>query len=173
MPDKDDWWPFEADADPDDPLTALRIAVTSSHPGWSYLVSFDRRSEARPTDLEAAQLRSFLDEYIDRWYNSSYKAKLSRRALDVDGGANGTVFHKYAEGDWAYRKQSWTSGPLFVPGPPRSVNEFAVERQLGPLTLQELMDLKHQYGAGEPNPRWKAWKAAHPDLFPAVLPSTI
>lgn len=60
---KNDGWPFGTDADRDDPLTAMRIAVTSSHPGWAFLVAFDRESEARPTDHEAAMLRSFLDEY--------------------------------------------------------------------------------------------------------------
>jgi hypothetical protein len=46
-----DGWPF--DADRDDPLTAHRIAVTSSHPGWRHVVAFDRE----PTDAEVARTR--------------------------------------------------------------------------------------------------------------------
>jgi len=94
-----DDWPFEDDADRDDPLTALRIAVTGSHPAWCYLVGFDRDSAARPTEAEARMLASFLRQYIDYWYADTYKAKLAQRALDVDGGANGIVFRKYGEGD--------------------------------------------------------------------------
>ena len=111
-----DGWPF--DADRDDPLTALRIAVTSSHPEWRYLVAFDRESAERPTDAEAALLVSYLDDYKTYWYNASYLAHLSRRPLDVDGGANGVVFHKYGADDWGYRRQSWERGPLFVPQSP-------------------------------------------------------
>ncbi len=61
-----DGWPFDADRDA--PLTACRIAVTGSHPGWCFLVAFHRESEARPTDHEADLLVSFLDQYKDFWY---------------------------------------------------------------------------------------------------------
>jgi hypothetical protein len=93
-----DGWPF--DADRGDPLTAMRIAVTSSHPMWAYLVAFDQQSEARPTDHESALLASYLDEYKSYWYNDSYRLRMEARPLDVDGGANGVIFHKWAADDW-------------------------------------------------------------------------
>lgn len=154
-------WPF--DADRDDPLTAHRIAVTSSHPGWRYLVSFDRESEARPTDHEVRLLVSYLDEYKHRWYgNGSYRRAMERRPLDVDGAANGVVFHKYGNDDWGYRRQSWTLGPLYVPQHPR-VRETK-DAPLGPLSLAALMDHIHTI-CDEPMRSWVEWKAAHPDLF--------
>lgn len=151
-----DGWPF--DADRNDPLTAHRIAVTCSHPGWYYLVSFDRESETRPTEHEVALLRSFLDEYKTHWYgDSGYRRAMERRPLDVDGGANGVVFHKFGTDDWGYRRQSFTTGPLFFPGWPHN-------RKAGPFSLLALMDHIHTIG-GEPMRHWVEWKAAHPEVF--------
>jgi hypothetical protein len=157
-----DGWPF--DADRDDPLTAHRIAVTSSHPGWFYLVAFDRESENRPTDAEVELLVSFLDEYNDHWYgDSGYRQRMQRRPLDVDGGANGIVFHKWAAHDWGYRRRSSTMGYLFSVVPPALRDRYD-DGIPGPLSLAALMDRIHPIG-GEPMPRWVAWKAAHPDVF--------
>lgn len=156
-----DGWPF--DADRDDPLTAMRIAVTSSHPSWCYLVTFDRESEARPIDHEAALLVSYLDEYKAHWYgDGSYRRAMERRPLDVDGGANGVTFIKYGPDDWGYRRQSWRSGPMYVPQHPR-VRETK-DKPLGPLSLAALMDHIHTI-CGKQYDRWVAWKAAHPEVF--------
>lgn len=155
-------WPFGLDADQDDPLTALRIAVTSSHPNWCYIVGFDHTSPERPTDAEATMLASFLREYIAHWYNDSYKAKLAERPLDVDGGANGMIFRKYADSDWGYRRRTWDRGPMYVPESPA----FA-DRRFGPLTLSQLMDHIHSFADGGPSKRWVDWKAQHPEVFPA------
>jgi hypothetical protein len=160
-------WPFGADADRDDPLTALRIAVTSSHPTWCYLVAFDRESEARPTKAEAAMLRSYLDEYIEHWYNAWYKLKLAERDLDVDGGANGVVFHKWGIDDWGYRRQSYERGWLFSVVPPVCRDRHS-DGIGGPLSLPALMVRMHSIGS-EPSARWAAWMEAHPDVFPAAL----
>lgn len=154
-------WPY--DADRDDPLTALRIPVTSSWPDWAYLVAFDRDSRVRPTDDEAAQLVSFCQEYIHRWYNDTWKARLAERPFDIDGGANGTIFRKYADGDWGYRKRTWTMGPRFLPESPSVAG-----RKLGPLTLAQVMDRIYEDSDHEPRPQWAQWKADHPDVFPAV-----
>lgn len=161
-----EYWPFETDADRDDPLTELRIAVTSSHPRWTYLVSFDRESKARPTDREAAMLASFLNEYKHHWYNASYLAKLAERALDVDGGANGVVFHKFGDGDWGYRRHSYVQGwPWSVVWPSfRSNAEYADSPIRGPFTLAEILDRAQGHG-DEPPRRWVEWKAAHPEVF--------
>jgi hypothetical protein len=161
---ENDGWPVGADADRDDPLTALRIAVTSSHPGWAFLVAFDRESEARPTDAEAAMLRSYLDEYKAHWYNPSYLAKLDRRLLDVDGGANGVVFHKFGPDDWGYRRRSFTVGYLFTVVWPSQRAEYQYHKWCGPFSLLALMDGIHTF-LDEPMKRWVDWKAARPGVF--------
>jgi hypothetical protein len=150
-------WPY--DADRNDPLTDLRIPVTSSHPDWCYLVAFDRESAARPTDAEARMLASFREDYIAYWYNDSYKARMAERPFDMDGGANGVVFRKWATDDWGYRRRTWSVGPLYVPQSPA----FA-DRALGPLSLAGLMDHIHSHG-DKPSARWVQWKASHPDVF--------
>lgn len=159
-------WPFGTDADEHDPLTKLRIAVTGSHPQWYYLVAFNRDSDARPTDTEAAMLASYLDEYKAYWYSGSYLHELAQRPLDVDGGANGVIFHKYADNDWGYRRQSWTRGPMFVPQSPRLREMYLHEAPLGPLTLEQVMDHAHTIADDKPMKRWLDWKAAHPEVFP-------
>lgn len=157
-------WPFGDDADRDDLLTGLRIAVTGRNPSWAYLVAFDRNSPVRPTHAEAQMLASALAEYKAYWYGveGGYLKKLDERDLDVDGGANGLLFHKYADGDWAYRRRTWTVGPWFVPQPPTMA-----DRRLGPLTLERLLDHVHSMAGGDgPSKRWLDWKASHPDVFP-------
>jgi len=165
---RDEWWPFETDAKRDDPLTGLRIAVSGAYPRWCYLVAFDVESPERPTDAEARMLQSYLHYYIDHWYNDSYKAKLARRALDVDGGANGVTFHKYGTDDWGYRRRTWDRGPTFFPVWPAYRERFPDEpySTAGPLALPALMDhihtiVDHVFGP------WSEWKAAHPEVFGA------
>ncbi|MGA3524129.1 hypothetical protein [Melissospora conviva] len=159
-----DPWPFGDDADRDDPLTAHRIAATTSHPDWAYLVAFDRNSEARPTDRETAMLASYLDEWKTRWYNTSYLAHMGRRLLDVDGGANGVVFHKYGENDWGYRRRSYSMGYLFTVVPPHMRDEHS-DGLPGPMSLEALMDHLRDSLAGGPAREWLDWKAAHPEVF--------
>lgn len=155
---------WEFDAPQDDPLTALRIPVTSSHPDWYYIVAFDRESEQRPTDAEAAMLVSFLEQYIDYWYNDSFKAKLAQRPFDVDGGANGVIFHKWAIDDWGYRRRTFERGWLFSVVPPALRDKYT-DGIPGPLSLSALMDRIQSHGDDTPSPRWVAWKEAHPEVF--------
>lgn len=159
-------WPY--DADQHDPLTAMRIPVVgSAWPRWYYIVAFDSGriddETFRPTDEEAAMLRSYLDEYIDRYYNETWKAKLKDRPFDIDGGANGLIFRKWGEGDWAYRRQSWSMGPTYVPEHPRIRGQR--EKPMGPLSLVQVMDRTHSHGDEEPSKNWVEWKAAHPEVF--------
>lgn len=158
-----DGWPF--DADRGDPLTAHRIAVTSSHPGWCYLVAFDRESEERPTERETAMLVSFLEEYKHHWYRPGYREHLERRPLDVDGGANGIVFHKWAENDWGYRRRSFERGNLFTVTWPAQRASAKPGKYLGPFSLEALMDRIHTVGGDGPMQQWVDWKAAHPEVF--------
>lgn len=163
-------WPFGTDADRDDPLTALRIAVTGSHPRWYYLVAFDRESAVHPTDAEAAMLASYLEEYKTHWYGPDdrhgYRYKLAQRPLDVDGGANGVIFRKWGDDDWGYRRQSWTRGPLYVPQSPRIRERYPDEAPFGPMTLVQVMDRAHTI-VDHVHDRWLKWKADHPEVFPA------
>lgn len=168
-------WPFGTDAIENDPLTAMRIPVVSSfNPSWYYIAAYLGTNEdsgsdwdpawpfastERPTDREAAQLASFIREYIERWYTESFKAKLAQRPLDVDGGCNTTVFIKYGPDDWGYRRVSWIYGPTFVPLPPN-----APARDTEPLSLKQVMDRVHTIG-DEPMKHWTDWTAAHPDVF--------
>ncbi|MFJ9633791.1 hypothetical protein ACIRU8_39465 [Streptomyces sp. NPDC101175] len=177
-------WPFGTDALERDPLTALRIpVVTSFNPDWCYVAAylgtsadtgntFDPpwpfASAERPTDAEARMLVSFLEEH--RWYwfkNEGYARRMDERPLDIDSGWNTTVFIKYAENDWGYGRCSWTYGPTFVPTPPSSRGaQYEYTKHPGPLTLEQVMDLRHTIGDG-PMQHWLDWKKAHPEVFPA------
>ena len=161
MADTQTGWPY--DAVQDDPLTALRIPVVrSAHPEWNYIGAFDGSSLERPTDAEAATLASFLSEYVEHWYNDTWKLKMAGRPFDIDGGANGVVFRMYGEDDWGYRRRSWSMGPLYVPQSPR-LREID-RSELGPLGLVRVMDRCHTI-VDEIMPRWVEWKAQHPEVF--------
>lgn len=167
MPTVDTDWPY--DADQHDPLTKLRIPVTSAHPQWRYVATFDRHSGQRPTDAEAAQLGSFIQQYIAFFFNDWYKGKLRKLPLDVDSGCVTKTFHKWADGGWSYRVSTWECGPFWVPeGPSRRAQ---TTDPLGPLSLAEVMDRVHTFGTHGPTAAWASWKAEHPDVFPAVKDS--
>ncbi|MFJ6729391.1 hypothetical protein ACIQPQ_31265 [Streptomyces sp. NPDC091281] len=157
-------WPFGTDADEHDPLTALRIPVTGAHPVWRYIATFDRDSEARPTDLEAAQLASYIEHYKEYWFNDSYKAKLMKRPLDVDAVTR--IFHKWGDNDWSYRVDTWQYGPFWVPRAPRLRGSRYDEVKTGPLTLAQVMDRDRGMDSEYPSKPWAEWKAAHPEVFP-------
>lgn len=161
-------WPYGGDADEHDPLTALRIAVTDSHPRCRYHVAFDRDSEARPTDEEAAMLASYLDLRLT-WYNTSYRQRMAARPLDTDGSINTVIFHKWGRDDWGYRRASFTGGLMWtVAGPCRREHNTLglTGRDVQPHSLIMLLDRIRQHGSDEPNAEWEAWKAARPNIFP-------
>ena len=157
-------WPY--DADEHDPLTKLRIPVTGTHPGWRYIACFDRESEQRPTDLEATQLASYIEQYkvyffgVDSWY----KRKLEEKPFDTDAVTR--IFHKWGDGDWSYRVDTWTSGPFWVPLAPRSRGGQYDAAKIGPLALVRVMDRDKHMHTEYPSKEWAAWKAAHPEVFP-------
>lgn len=159
-------WPY--DAYQDDPLTALRIPVIGTpFPGWRYEVALvcpdseagqDLYPAARPDEAEVRQIVAYI-EYRMEYYNSSWRAKMRKRLLDTDDSTNTVILWKRGEGDWCYRRDSWQTGPLVVP-----------VRGDEPLDLERLLDHINDYGSG-PNPKWRAWKAAHPEAFPTITPS--
>ncbi|MFE9777729.1 hypothetical protein ACFYPA_06180 [Streptomyces sp. NPDC005775] len=161
-----DTWPFGTDADCDDPLVALRIPVTGTHPMWRYIATFDRDSEARPTDAEAQRLASYIEEYKERWFNERYKAKLMERPLDVDAVTR--IFHKWGEDDWSYRVDTWEYGPFWVPVAPRMRGGQYDDAKVGPLTLVQVMDRDHSMHTKYPSKAWAAWKLTHAETFPAT-----
>jgi hypothetical protein len=146
-------WPY--DADQHDPLTALRIpVVTSPFPAWHYEVCLFAGGDLwgpalRPDDAEVRQVVAYLG-YRMEYYNESWKAKMRKRPLDVDATTNTVILQKRGERDWCYRRASWSTGPLMVPGPDG-----------GHLNLECLLDKINDLVPE----KWAAWKAAHPGVF--------
>lgn len=141
--------------------------VTTSHPAWAYITAVvvaddDGWPEAvRPTDDELRVVGSFHREYCDYWYDPSgcgWRGRvMEKRPFDIDGGANGRILIKRAEGDWAYRLRSWSIGPMFKP----SLSSGGPK-----LDLYALLDYIHGGRDGqEVSSRWTKWKAAHPEVF--------
>lgn len=163
-------WPY--DADRDDPLTALRIPATSAYPTWRYIACFDRESEARPTDLEAAQLASYIEQYKVYFFGADgwYKRQLEEKPFDTDAVTR--VFHKWGDDDWSYRVVTWQYGPFWVPLAPGLRNSdyaarlYADKPAVGPLSLVQVMDRDKHMHTEYPSKDWAQWKAAHPEVFP-------
>lgn len=156
-------WPY--DADRDDPLTALRIPVTSAYPAWRYIATFDRESEARPTDAEAAMLASYIEQYKVYFFGADgwYKRKLEERPFDCDAVTR--IFHKWGDDDWSYRVETWDRGPFWVPVGPNSRGGKWDEAKLGALTLEQVMDQDKHMHSEYPDKEWAQWKTDHPDVF--------
>lgn len=157
-------WPY--DADRDDPLTALRIPVTSYYPDWRYIACFDRESEARPTDAEAAMLASYIEQYKVYFFGADgwYKRKLEEKPFDTDAVTR--IFHKWGPDDWGYRVTTWEYGPFWVPAAPRLRGGRYDDTELGPLTLVQVMDRDKHMHTEYPDKAWAQWKTDHPDVFP-------
>ncbi|MGW7359445.1 hypothetical protein ACWGI0_23135 [Streptomyces sp. NPDC054802] len=157
-------WPYGTDADEHDPLTALRVPVTSWSPSRRYIAAFDRDSEERPTAAEAGMLASFIQEYKSYHFNDWYQAKLLKEPLDVDAVTR--VFHKWGPNDWSYRLATWRHGPLWAPpGPGLRAANYS---HRPPYALERVMDRIHSAGDNQPLQHWLDWKAQHPALFPPL-----
>lgn len=158
-------WPYGDDADRHDPLTALRIPVTGAHPMHRFIATFDRGSEARPTDREAAMLASYIEQYKVQHFGADgwYKRKLEEFPLDTDAVTR--VFHKWGPDDWSYRVDTWKSGPFWVPASPGFRKYDEVNAWLAPLTLIQVMDRDKSMLTECPDPAWAQWKTDHPEVF--------
>lgn len=153
---------WKYDADEHDPLTTLRIPVVSSWcPRWRYEVALCidptwADPPLRPTDAEAAMIAAYID-YRREWYNDGWRAKMLREPLDTDSGANTVVLLKVGDDAWCYRRESWQSGPPWVPatyGDGKST-----------LSLAALLDRINEVGDGRVFYRWAEFKAARPDVW--------
>lgn len=158
-------WPF--DAYQDDPLTALRIPVVRNpHPRWKYEICLvindpDDRSfdpplwgvALRPDEAEVRMIAAEL-EWRMAYYNEGWKAGMRKRPLDVDGTTNTVILQKFGDGDWRYKRASWEHGMWPF---------YNMEERF---TLEALLDHINDYGS-EPNPKWRAFKADRPEVFPA------
>lgn len=159
MPETTTNWPY--DARRDDPLTALRIPVTTACPQRCYLAAFHGIPDpidqilgqdplARPTDAEARILVSLID-YLRQRYREPWPTRMLAEPLDADAGHNTHIFHKCGENDWGYRWSTWDS-PRFSRG--------RTERHPQPLTLVQAID-RCRLG----DRAWEEWKTAHPGVF--------
>lgn len=153
---------WKYDADQRDPLARLRIPVTSMRPLYSYLAAFHKESVHRPTEKETAMLVSFIEERKQNQYTGAERGRMSALPFDLNPGINTIVFHKYATADWGYRRRGWQIGSSFTPPSPHVATRF-----LGPLTLEQVMDLIQQGTNGTPEQSWLDWKEAHPEVFGA------
>jgi hypothetical protein len=153
-------WPCEAD--PEDPLTALRIPVVRSpFPRCRYQVCLviDPAgvwgTTLRPVDAEARQIASYLDWLTD---GRPVSRKIQRRnPFDIGRTADTVALIKLGDHDWCYRRRSWRTGPPLVPA--RYDGEDAAD-------LGRLLDVI----AGAPPKEWyrrswPQWKTAHPETF--------
>lgn len=147
---------WKYDARQDHPWTErYRLPVVGSpYPRWAYHVAVvvaDGPWEGiEPTEDEARILGSFLEYTIDRWYNRQWIAKMREAPFDLDGGTNTMTFLKKPDGNWTYRRMTWTHGPWPFRGNPRQ--------------FPRLVDLLDHIEDPIPE-RWETWKAAHPEVF--------
>lgn len=152
-------WSYDVHADRNDRLVReWRIPVTSSHPGYAFLISFDRMSERRPTRTEADTLKHYVDHRRER-YPLDTQLKMLERPLDNISGANTITFHKWVDGDWGYRRVTFhDGGPLFWPG-----REGDPTRKRS-FTLLELLDEIESAGDHQFDD-WVLFKQRHPKIF--------
>ncbi len=149
-------WP--CDADRDDPLAALRIPVTSAWPDWPYLTAFDRKSAARPDDAEAEMIASYIGYQRQRWFSDRQQRRMLERPLDTHTGRDLStlVLHKRGPGQWAFRRHSWTTGPIFWPVPG--------SREALCMPLVAILDHIEADPGGGVLEHWRSWKSAYQEI---------
>jgi len=134
--------------------------VADPWPDWKYEVALVVNPDGEfwpgiePTEAEAAIVGSYID-YRRDWYNAAWQRQMLARPLDVDSGTNTVTLLKRPDGNWCYRRMTWTGGYPLVPPAAHLVPDA---RQYPGLI--DLLDHINEYGD-----RWPKWKAAHPDLF--------
>lgn len=139
---------------------------------WIACVAVGKLAGEMPTDEEAAQVASYIDYTLATVYNEGFADQIRRLPLPLCGGHNTTIFVKHpmerADGGsfvgWGYRRTSWHTGSW----PHTYQHRKDVKDLPGPLTLRQVLD-KVCGWSDSPNPKWEAWKAARPEVFPAEV----
>lgn len=150
----------------DDQIAELRkrkIGVTLGLGGGGFFSMFSENpimclsaSSLMPTEEEIRVLQLHQEYRIRKRYNHEYAQKLLDMPIAADEGATTLIFIKgpgwrpNGETGWAFRRSTWTSGPLFLPG-------YAVQPP-PPWSLMELIDRKIE----DLIPKgWQEWKSQH------------
>lgn len=152
---------FADEVDIDHPLTERRIPVLRSPAcRWKYHVALviggrDWEDAAHhgiePEPWEVEQLLAYREKHM-RYYNDRYRAKVEGQApFDVDATVNTHTFRKHATAGWQYNVATWDYGPRWFPSPPF--------HEVGPFTLEALLDRINTFGDGPPMQRWLDIKA--------------
>jgi hypothetical protein len=155
------------DAAQDHPMVARRIPVVrTTYPRWQYELCVcvadpeqpveNRLWDGKEPTAEEWDLIEAAIGYRMTYYRAGWAARMREpHPFDIDGTTNTVILMKRGDGDWCYRRDSFTMGPPMYP-------PSAGER----LDLRGLLD--HVFGVGDrPYEPWEVWKAAHADLWPA------
>ena len=151
-------WPY--DAAPGHRWTAAyRLPVLGTiYPQWRYHVALVVAPDGlwpavEPTEEEAAQLASYLEYWLSRFYRPSYIEQMRQRPFDIDGGTVTRTFLKRPDGTWCWRQCTWTMGPVLAPARDE------------PKQYRSLVDLLDQRVETLMREEWAEWKADRPDIF--------
>lgn len=120
-----------------DLATQLRVPLlTSAHPKYFYVTGIivdDWLWHGEvPTDEEVEVIGAIRKDYQDYFFPEPNHFRTQMEAFapyDIDGGANGFLFLKRGDDNWAYNRRTWSSGPSLVPSYDQP-----------PMTLEEVID---------------------------------
>lgn len=109
-----------------------------------------------PTEAEVAQVASYTEYLLQTRYREGYAAQLRALPLACDGGFNGVVLVKRANG-WGYTRHRWPSGswPHAYQHRPEAPRD---------LTLVQVLDHIETI-TGTASAQWQAWKDEHPAVY--------
>lgn len=126
------------------------VPTSTAHPHESWIVSLDVHSVS-VTERELEQLRSFAEYEVRHVYTDEWIERIFAAPLLACGGHNAVVFVKRADGGWAYRRSTWSIGPMYVPSWDQA-----------PVSLVAVMDrIEREWAVKE----WWAWKQARAGVF--------
>jgi hypothetical protein len=151
---------WKYDAAQSHPLVQYRIPVVPGVPLFGYIAALSKDSVHYPTEAETRLLVSFIEFRRETWFASMERAQFNEEPFDIYPGTNTVIFHKYGTSDWAYRRRMWEAHRLTPPSP------RVATRQLGPMSLEQVMDLIHHGENRQPKWDWMEWKRNHPEVFP-------
>lgn len=132
------------------------------------IVAGNLHEAVMPSDVEVAQVASYIDYVLSMYYTESFARQVRALPLPLCGGHNTVVLVKRHDG-WGYRRASWETGSWpHAYRPYRADAAWPEGLPREPLTLVQVLD-KVCGWTDRPNPKWEAWKVAHPAVFPAEV----